>query len=449
MQSLSSTIRGTSTWAFKSLRAGSINLFGALMLANGVGYLYQMLMARMMTPSDYGVLVTLTSISYVLTVLMRTVQAWVIEAVASRRSGTVQLVFWVALRAMVPLGVLAFAAIWLASGAAADFLQISNSTPLIVLGLYTFSSFLVPVPRGVLMGVKKISAASFVLVLEPIVRVGSAVLLVAWGLSVNGAIAGFAVGNFVSFIVSLFLIGSLLTRKAQPNAGEEPAKLRAIDRYAFVMLAVNTCLMVMSSVDQVAVKHYFSEQIAGQYAVAFLLGRVIVMVAMSLGWVVFTRSATMLPGDPRRAHLMTRALVLVGAISVSLTGAYLLAPGLAVHLMGGADYSSAVQYVGMVGIEMTLFSLIYIQAYYLISLRKTQVIWPLLVGVALEIGFIAEYHDTVIELLIGLISVMSMLLVVVSSLSWWLLRAHADNAIAVARPSTNGEISDITRQGVA
>ncbi|MEP6776490.1 MAG: hypothetical protein ABJA50_12920, partial [Chloroflexota bacterium] len=195
-------------------------------------------------------------------------------------------------------------------------------------------------------------------------------------------------------------------------------------------------------------KHYFSEQIAGQYAVAFLLGRVIVMVAMSLGWVVFTRSATMLPGDPRRAHLMTRALVLVGAISAALTAAYLLAPGLAVHLMGGADYSSAVQYVGMVGIEMTLFSLIYIQAYYLISLRKTQVIWPLLVGVALEIGFIAEYHDTVIELLIGLISVMSILLVVVSSLSWWLLRAQSGSERTV-RPSTNGEISDITRQGVA
>jgi hypothetical protein len=38
---------------------------------------------------------------------------------------------------------------------------------------------------------------------------------------------------------------------------------------------------------------------------------------------------------------------------------------------------------------------------------------------------------------------------VVSGLSWWLLRAHADNAIAVARPSSNSEISDITRQGVA
>jgi hypothetical protein len=103
----------------------------------------------------------------------------------------------------------------------------------------------------------------------------------------------------------------------------------------------------------------------------------------------------------------------------------------------------------MVGIEMTLFSLIYIQAYYLISLGKTQVIWPLLIGVALEVGFIAEYHDTVTELLIGLISVMSMLLLVVSGLSWWLLRTHAGNAIAVARPSSNSEISDITRQGVA
>jgi O-antigen/teichoic acid export membrane protein len=446
MQSLSSTIRGTGTWAFKSLRTGSINLFGALMIGNGIGYLYQMLMARMMTPADYGVLVTLTSISYVLTVLMRTVQAWVIEAVASRRSGTLQLVFWVALRAMLPLGILAFGIIWLASGTAADFLQISNSTPLVVLGLYTFSSFLVPIPRGVLMGVKKISAASFVLVLEPLVRVSSAVVLVAWGLSVNGAIAAFAIGNFVSFIVSLFLIGSLLTRNSQPATEEEPAKLRAIDRYAFVMLAVNTCLMVMSSVDQVAVKHYFSEQIAGQYAVAFLLGRVIVMVAMSLGWVVFTRSATMLSGVPRRAHLMTRALALVGAISVTLTAGYLLAPGLAVHLMGGADYSSAVQYVGVVGIEMTLFSLIYIQAYYLISLRKTQVIWPLILGVALEIAFVAEYHATVTELLIGLITVLSGLLLVVSSLSWWLLRAPS-RSVAVARPAANAEISD--GQGVA
>src|SRR4051812_6674660 len=93
-----------------SLLGGSAALFGGLMLGNLVAYLYQMLMARMMSPAEYGVLVTLTSISYVLTILMRTFQAWVIKAIAATQiAGTSQIrpIFTGAMRTLVPLGAIA------------------------------------------------------------------------------------------------------------------------------------------------------------------------------------------------------------------------------------------------------------------------------------------------------------------------------------------------------
>ena len=74
-------------------------------------------------------------------------------------------------------------------------------------------------------------------------------------------------------------------------SGAKPIEL--IDRYASSLLVGNACLMIVASLDQVAVKHYFSDQVAGNYAVAFLLGRVIALSCVSFGWVIFARSATL------------------------------------------------------------------------------------------------------------------------------------------------------------
>lgn len=426
-----------------NLVGDSALLFGALMIANVVGYGYQMLMARMLTPADYGSLVTLTSISYVLAVLMRTFQAWVIEAVASGRNrGTnnVRIIFLVTMRTLVPLGIVAFVLHWLVSGVGADFLNIDSPVPLILLGLYTFSSFLLPVPRGILMGLKQIRFASFVLVLEPLVRLTTAIALVIWGFSVNGAITSFALGNFAAFAVALLPLLPMLARHSTstPTDSTAPASqpykgLRVLDSYAIMILAVNSCLMFIGSIDQIAVKHYFSDQEAGNYAVAFLLGRVIAMTTMALSWVVFTRSTTMVPDDPRRAGLLWRALIIIGAFSMVLTAGYVFMPGLAVHLMGGSDYAGASAYVGLVGIEMTLFALVYTQAYFQISLKKTQITWGLIVAAVLEVILISQFHATVREILVNLISVMGLLLIYVSALSRWLLIARKREISPVAR----------------
>jgi len=408
-------------------------LFLGLMLGNGFAYLYQMLMARMMSAAEYGGLVTLTSISYVIAVLMRTFQAWTIKTVSEAQNSTrtpVRFVFTLAMRTLAPLAVAALLLHWLVSPWVARFLQLDSATPIVVLGLYTFSSFLIPVPHGILLGLNRLYLASIISMIESLGRLLAGMLLVLWGLGVNGAIAAYAVGNLAGFAIAT--VALLPQLRVSGHGGRDVrAATGILDRYSMLVLVTNTALMIISNIDQVAVKHYFSAEVAGDYAVAFLLGKIITMTAIALGWVIFAKSATISPNSPHRARLLLKGLVITGAISTTLAAGYILAPVLVTQLMSGTQYGLAYSYVGLVGIEMTLFALIYVQAYYLISVRLTHhVAWPVLIATLLEVGVLVNFHATVEQILQGLIVVLGALLVSMSGLSWWILRDRSQEKVA-------------------
>lgn len=409
-----------------SLRSDSLFLFGALMLTNMVAHFYQMLLARMMSPADYGILVTLLSLSYVLIIFMRSFQARIIKAISESRDanpGEMRALFFATLRTLALLGAAVFIAHWLACRWVADFLHIGTTTPVIMLGLYTLSTFLAPVPRGMLLGLNRLRVTGIVEILEPVARLAVGIALVTWGLGVNGALIGYAVGNVALFTVALVPLWPLLRRDGDriPSVDD----FAVLDRYTLLVLAINASLMVMASVDQIAIKHFFSAEVAGNYAVAFLLGQIIAMTANCLGLIIFARSANMPLEVSQRARLLIKGVLAIGSIAVSLTVGFLIAPELAVGLMGGSQYDTAHAYVGLVGIEMTIFAFIYIQAYFLIAAGVTQIVWPLGLALALEIALLARYHATVQQVLINLILVMGGLLVCVSVFSWRILERGA------------------------
>jgi O-antigen/teichoic acid export membrane protein len=405
------------------LRSKSAFLFGSFMLANVLAYAYQMLLSRALSPANYGAMVTLTSIFYVLAVFWRAAQAWVIDAIAENGgsyASNVGAVGTAAMRWLLPGGVIVVAVHWLASGRVRDFLQLSDSTPVIVLGAYVASSFLLPIAVGLPLGLDRLYLASGVIVLEPVARLVVGLALIFLGFGIDGALLGYTAGNVVPFAVTLLVLWPLLTQRAEKvqPAGRQGGP----DRYALLALATNASLMAIASIDLVVVKHYFPGEVAGNYAIAFLLGRIISMSTFSLAWVVFARSATMRPDDPGRASLLVKGLLVTGAIALILTAAYLVAPTLVTRLMAGGQYPLAAGYVGLAGIEMAIFSLAYVQAYYLISVRNMQVIWPLGIVTILEIALLIRFHSTIQQVLMILVFVMGGLLASMSFVSWRALR---------------------------
>lgn len=129
------------------------------MAGNVVAYGYQMAMSRMLTPAEYGVVTTLTAVSYVLAVLMRTFQAWVIKATNDTIDGVrpqPRAIFTAAARTLVPLGIGVFALVVLTAGWTGQFLQLDDLTPITMLGLFAFCSILLPLVSGLLLGLGKL-----------------------------------------------------------------------------------------------------------------------------------------------------------------------------------------------------------------------------------------------------------------------------------------------------
>src|SRR5437667_372065 len=102
----------------KLLYSPSTLLFGGLQLGNVLTFAYQMIMSRLLSPGDYGVLVTLTSVSYILGVLMHSIQVWMIKEVTSvgdEDAGHARRVFGSAMRALAPWAAITFLAAWIGS----------------------------------------------------------------------------------------------------------------------------------------------------------------------------------------------------------------------------------------------------------------------------------------------------------------------------------------------
>jgi O-antigen/teichoic acid export membrane protein len=397
----------------------SSSLFVALMIGNVIAYFYQMAMARLMIPAEYGVVVTLTSVSYLLDVVSRTIQTSVTKTTASLNevnSKRSRPIFIATLRTTVPIAILIIAGIWISSGWLAKFLKIDSNLPIILLGLYASLHFLAPVPRGILLGFNRINEAGFTIIIEPIARLAIGVLLIIWGWKVSGAITGYIIGGTLAFMAGVIPIRKLLAFKGAPATSRLTTS--GHERYAAIVFVMNLCLMVIASIDQIVVKHYFSPEIAGNYAVTFVIGRVIVMTAISLGIVIFTRSATMEMNDPKRVQPFMKSILLMVAISLLTIAATWIAPGIIIHLQAGSQYGLAQSYLRLIAVEMLFFGLVYVQTYYHISIGEMRGLWLLLAATGLEIAFLAIFHSSVQQVLWILISIMAGLMVGVTALSW-------------------------------
>jgi hypothetical protein len=113
----------------------------------------------------------------------------------------------------------------------------------------------------------------------------------------------------------------------------------------------------------------------------------------------------------------------MGVISVTAVGISVIAPATVIQLAAGSQYRLAHDYIGLVALEMSLFGFVCIQSQYQVSLGRMGGVWLLCLASVLEIVLVAIFHASVGQILIILTSVMGVLLICVSIISWRILRS--------------------------
>lgn len=400
-------LRGLKTRIFNELLQASGVLFLASVLANICNLLFWLFMARRLSAVDYGVLNALFSLLMILSLPATTIQTVAAKAVSQVFSarGFAEIKCF-----LLHFGkrVLAFALLFLlfftlASPAISGFLKIASPGLALLTGFVLFFSVISPLTIGVLQGSQKFLSLSLNTILSALLKLVLAAALVLAGLKVKGALLGLGLAVLLTLGISFLQLPRQLWA-ARGNCWGS-LKMEAIYGYTVGVFFSLLGWMVLTNVDVIMVKHFFSPEEAGWYSLAQMVGKVILFLPAVIGVVMFPKMSQAYSQKISARPLLLEGLWLTGSLCV-IAGVFCsLFPAMVLKILTGSRIAVSVRLVPFFCIAMTLFALVNLFMYYNLALHRFRYTVYLLLAGLLQIGLIALFHSRLSAVLYTLMGV--------------------------------------------
>ncbi|PIN94829.1 hypothetical protein COU61_00205 [Candidatus Pacearchaeota archaeon CG10_big_fil_rev_8_21_14_0_10_35_13] len=346
---------------------GSIVLLVMINLFNLAGYLFHLIIARLLGPEDYGIFAVLMSFVLIYAIPAEAIQTIIAKNTAvlnaKKQIGKIKGMMnkslirgiWISVGLFLILGILTKVLF-------SKILEI-NMTLIIIANLILFSSFILPVIRGVMQGRKKFFALGWTMLIEAILKIGLGVGLVLLGLRVYGAIMGVVLAVIITFFLSFLFVKEVIKTRA------DKTRVGINYKNISVWLALAVVLLIFSS-DIIIAKILFTPEIAGKYAVLSMIGKMIFYGTngISKAMLPITAQKHAEKKDSRRVFkkslIITIALCLIALIVIAIF------PELLIRILFGNVYSDVYGTLLYVAIAFSILSITNLVLLYGISKNK-------------------------------------------------------------------------------
>ena len=339
-------------------------------------------MARMLSIAEYGILATMFSIIYILSVFTEGVQTILAKYSSEEKSqGKIKNLLKRSIKKSIIISSIIFLVYLGIAYPLSSLLKIDYAL-LSLNGLVVFTSFLVPVNRGIMLGIKKFKALGYNLLTESIAKLIFAVILVFLGWKVYGAITAVILGGIIAFLFSFKSLKSIMISR------EKEAATKDIYNYSKPVIFLMFIIIAFYSLDVLVAKIVFSEEIAGYYALASILGKTIFWGTQPISRAMFPLSAE--KKAKSRGLLYNSIALVVGLITIALLIFYFF-PDLILNLFSGkAEVAHASDILFFLGIAFGLQSLTNLAILYRLSKNKIKnyglfIIFPIIEVILLYI----------------------------------------------------------------
>lgn len=341
-----------------SIGRASAVLTGATLAASGVNYALNLLLARWMTPSEFGDANLVVTAMLGLTAVAVTLQLVTAQRISTARAATQAVERRALLRRAWSVGLLVATAIAVSSPLIAAATSSASAVPFILLAAGLPFYLAQAVERGALQGRLRFGDLAATLIIEAVTRLGVAIALVLCGLGVSGATAGIT----ASFVASWWLARRrelVLSTRSGTEVAHVSRSITARRATQATMLLLVGQIMINNG-DVVLAKTLFDADAAGVYSVVALVGRAIFFLSWSVVTAAFPMAATANAAEHRA--LRRRAVRTVAAMSTLMTLAVaLLAPPLTPTVFSDA-YSTAAGLFLPYAIATSLFAVANVMA---------------------------------------------------------------------------------------
>jgi O-antigen/teichoic acid export membrane protein len=390
-------------------------------VVNGGNYLFNLVLGRWLGPAafaDLSLIVTLLLMVRFITAAFQLTSAkfaashsvdeeWSRLAALRRWMGK-QAWLWGGLMALVIAGGAPF---W------QQFFKTQSAWPFVILGIGLPIYLVQGVDRGLLQGqtLFKRLAASYQA--EMWIRLLAAVILVAIGLAVNGAVIAIT----LSFIATWFVARKVGAWTSKPGKLEKKGQ-KAVVAFAGPVVLVYLGQILISNSDIILVKRFFEPELAGQYAAVALIGRIVFFATWSVVTALFPIVARKhQKGEPHR-HLLGLSLGIVTVISIGIIGFTVIAPEWIINTLFGEAYVVMAPLLWIYAVATALYALANVVVNYRLSAGNSKGTWFALAAGLAQVVAIIVFHESLQQVIVAQVVLMASLLATL--LIWDLRLAH-------------------------
>jgi len=381
----------------KLARASSWLFVGGI--ATGIlGYLFQIIMGRMLSVTEYGIFSALMAMMVVVGAPMTTLSMIISRRVSAYRSEQDSsklgyLFYWINRKLLLIAIVLATLVVFNIK-LLQNFFLMEESIHLYLLLIMLLIAFPQAINNAYLQGLQYFKWLSASGILATLLKIIIAVILVYFGSGVTGALGGVIFSTLIILILTYIILRPSLSK----NNINTSSATHLLFKSAMPVLLANIAFAVMTQIDMVLVKHYFSEQDAGLYAAASILGKAVMYLPGGIAMALFPMVAENHASGKSSTNLIFQAVGMTA--SLSLIGAlfyYFFADSIIV-LLYGADYKEAAHVLKYFGFAILPMALIMVAEHFLIAMGRVLFAYLFMIIAPLQLIAIYYYHDTLIDI---------------------------------------------------
>ncbi len=388
-------------------------LFIATMSANVSYYIFHIFMSRELGPNGYGILNALLTLLLVIGIPLNTTQTIIAKYVSmfyarSEYRKITYLIKAFAFRFLI-LGIIGFFIFSLASGWISSFFHIGSLVPVILLGVTLFISLYLPLGLGVLQGLGRFYSFGMGIFLQAFLRLLFGVTLALMSLGVNGAMSGVALAALVTLIVifSFFIRSSHgYSMHAYPQKrGREHKEaiglhLQQKDIQDFFGAALITlvCFGIITNIDILVVKHFFSGIQAGYYSAASMVGRGLIFLCTAISMAMFPKISACVSLKQKPHGLLLKSLALaVLSLAAGIAICWHFPDKIA--LIFGENFLPAVPYFRAFPIAVSPVAIAFVLINYIMANKFKGYLYVILLGAILHISLLSLFHQTLMQVI--------------------------------------------------
>jgi O-antigen/teichoic acid export membrane protein len=365
-----------------------------------LGYFYQVLIGRLLTPAEYALFTAVMALTMFTSSPLGAVNMLLARRVVSFRANNqlvlLPLLYWRASKWLALVGI-SFLFLSLAfTTEIQSHLQSPTPGPIWIFGLLVALSALAVVNGAFFQGIQAFGLLAGTSLAGVFCKIVFSSMLIVLGLGVVGALNGVLLSVFLVWLFGLLAITQRF--HAQGSGGQLPVAPFPSGTIVPLLIA-NVSFVAMTQLDMVLVNYYFPSEQAGLYAAASVLGKAVLYLPGGLVIALFP----MVAENHAKGHPSAHILIQVVGVTACLCGFvalmyWWLGPWL-ITLLYGQAYVGAGELLRWYGLAILPMTLVMVAEHFLIAKGRFLFVW-LFLGIApIQLLAIHIWHEQLLQVI--------------------------------------------------